>query len=76
MKLLQHGFALCVLGTASLFVFHFPARGETPSDSAKPAAGSDAAQADGKHDFDYEIGSWKIHLKKRLASARRVRSMG
>ncbi len=65
MKSLQHGFPLCVLGTACLFVFYIPAPGETSSDRARPA-GNDAAQADGKHDFDYEIGAWKIHLKKRL----------
>ena len=27
---------------------------------------SGSLPADGQHDFDYEIGSWKIHLKKRL----------
>ncbi|MGI8773089.1 MAG: hypothetical protein ACR2JE_16825 [Acidobacteriaceae bacterium] len=32
----------------------------------KPALGNDAAQPDGQHDFDFEIGTWKIHLKKRL----------
>ena len=36
-------------------------RAQPSSDASKTAA-----QGDGQHDFDFEIGSWKIHLKKRL----------
>src|SRR5271170_1868096 len=36
--------------------------------SAAPAAAPPALQAaalrDGQHDFDFEIGAWKVHLKK------------
>lgn len=54
-------FALCVLGMSPMFMLSSTAISQ---DSPKAATG--AAQADGQHDFDYEIGSWKIHLKKRL----------
>jgi hypothetical protein len=64
MKLFRQGSALWLLGAASLFVVHITALSETPSVAAKPGAGNDAAQADGQHDFDYEIGTWKIHLRK------------
>jgi hypothetical protein len=29
-----------------------------------PAQQNSTAQRDGQHDFDFELGSWKIHLKK------------
>ncbi|MFZ0312513.1 MAG: hypothetical protein WAL85_07380 [Candidatus Korobacteraceae bacterium] len=38
-----------------------PVRAQQTSNAAKTAA-----QHDGQHDFDFEFGSWKIHLKKRL----------
>src|SRR3984957_16039491 len=34
--------------------------------TATPAAPQAAAQREGQHAFDFEIGSWKIHLKRRL----------
>lgn len=29
-------------------------------------AASPAPQHDGQHDFDFEIGTWKTHLRRRL----------
>jgi hypothetical protein len=63
MKLPRHALTLCGICTAYLLVFALPGWSETPSGGGKPAA-NDAAQADGQHDFDYEIGAWKIHLRK------------
>lgn len=34
--------------------------------NSAPAAPQAAAQHDGQHDFDFELGTWKIHLKKLL----------
>jgi len=34
--------------------------------SAKSATPQAAAPRDGQHDFDFEIGTWKTHLKRRL----------
>jgi hypothetical protein len=34
--------------------------------AAKPGPQAASMERDGQHDFDFELGSWKIHLKRRL----------
>lgn len=48
-----------------LLAIHAGFAGAQAAPSTPPAAAhTGAAQHDGQHDFDYLLGSWKIHLKK------------
>ncbi len=52
---------LCVLAMLSLPALPALAQPQAPG---RPIAG--AAVHDGQHDFDFEIGTWKTHLKRRV----------
>ena len=56
------GFRFCLL---MLAVFLRPPRGLAQQNSGTPKISArQAAQRDGQHDFDFEIGAWKTHLRR------------
>lgn len=47
----------------ALIVLH-SIQGRAQENAAASRTNSQASERDGQHDFDFEIGSWKIHLKR------------
>jgi hypothetical protein len=66
MNALKHGGTYLL--ACSMVVVLLPLQGFTRqnSDAAKTNVRDNAAERDGQHDFDFELGSWNIHLKRRL----------
>ena len=56
------GIRIFVFSVAVLLGFPLHASSQAASGSEKPVAQNSVT--DGQHDFDFEIGTWKIHLKK------------
>ncbi len=52
--------ATCMLVPAPVSHFHFQTK-SAPTEKASP---SPAPPRDGQHDFDFEIGAWKTHLRR------------
>ena len=60
-------FALCAIFSLCALASLLPsatALAQTASAGPTPPAMQAATPRDGQHDFDFEIGTWKVHLKK------------
>lgn len=54
------------LPIALLMILLIAGAGSPQTNAGAPKAGAKAAARDGQHDFDFEIGTWKTHLKRLL----------
>lgn len=64
MKVLKHLHTYLLLG--SLVVFLQPLNGLAQSNSNAAKTNETLKERDGQHDFDFEIGTWRTHLKRLL----------
>ena len=58
-------FRVCLL-ICSLVVALQPLRGLAQQNSNKSNTRSTTTERDGQHDFDFEIGTWKVHIRRLL----------
>jgi hypothetical protein len=62
MKLSQHLRTSLLLGSLSIAMWS--TRAFAQSNASAPRAAGETTARDGQHDFDFEIGTWKTHLKR------------
>ena len=63
MKMTKHFRAYLIFCSLAIVVHPLPVFAQN-SDALKAGSQPAVAERDGQHDFDFELGSWKIHLKK------------
>ncbi len=56
--------ALLLLGGVLILMLPVHIFAQQSADSSKASAQQTSTERDGQHDFDFEVGRWKIHLKK------------
>ena len=56
--------ALLLLCSAVVVLPQVPILAQQSADSSKTSVQQTSTERDGQHDFDFELGRWKIHLKK------------
>jgi hypothetical protein len=56
----------CIVVIAALFVLCAHMMSQTGTSAAKTAPKGKPTLREGQHDFDFEIGTWKTHLKRLL----------
>jgi hypothetical protein len=63
MPAMRHGLPIAVLGLVFCTSCSRPTSAQ-PNATAKPAPHEPVAHAEGQHDFDFEIGTWKTHISR------------
>jgi hypothetical protein len=62
-----HGVRTCFLLSALIFTpYSAHVLAQTNSGAAKTGAQETARERDGQHDFDWDIGGWKLHMRRLL----------
>jgi hypothetical protein len=55
----------CALVCATIFLAQpFAFRAHADSNTTKPVTGKGSEVRDGQHDFDFEMGTWKVHISR------------